>query len=378
MLGFRLAKDLLHDLQYAVRILTKTPGFAAAAILTVALGIGATTGIFSVVYSVALRPLPYADPSRLVNIWTKAPRLGLERAFVTAADYRDWREQNTVFEDLALVRNIANLNLTGEGEPERLQAARFTASLFSTLRVQPVLGRAFRDDEEKIGNEFVVLLSDGLWRRRFGTDKSIVGKVIQLNGQPHTIVGVMGPEFRYPGREFELWTPLTVNPQDYITRFGGNYLSVARLKPGVDVARAQAEIDSIMARLAKQYPASNQGMGALVAPMLQDTVGSLSTALYVILEAVACLLLIGCANLANLLFARVIARGRELQVRVALGAGTGRLVVQSIAEVIPIVSIGGMLGVLFAAWGLGLLIPLLPASMPRVEEIRISTPTFAR
>lgn len=368
---------MLHDIRYAFRTLVKNPGFAAAAVLTVALGIGATTGIFSVVYSVALKPLPYGDPSRLVNIYTRADRFGLPRAFVGAANFRDWQQQSTVFEDMGMVRNIFNANLTGEGEPERVQGALVTASLFKTLQVQPVLGRAFREEEEEVGRkDAVVILSDGLWRRRYGGDKNIIGRNILMDGRPVTVVGVMGPQFRYPGREFQLWRPLVVNPEDYRMRMNFGYIAVARLKSGINVKQAQAELDTISARLAQQYPESNDGIGAVVVPMREDIVGGVTTALYVLLGAVGALLLIGCANLANLLLARAIARTRELQVRAALGASVRRLVVQSIAEIVPIVAIGGVLGLLLAAWGLAALIPFLPASMPRVEEIQISAPVL--
>ncbi|MBI4472505.1 MAG: ABC transporter permease, partial [Acidobacteria bacterium] len=275
-------------------------------------------------------------------------------------------------------RNIFNANLTGDGEPERVLGALVTASLFKTLRVQPAFGRGFLEEEEQVGgNSDVLILSDDLWRRRYGADKNIVGKTVELNGQPFTVVGIMGPEFRYPGREFQLWRPLVVNPDDYRTRMNYGYIAVARLKPGADLEQARSEMDTISRRLAQQYPDTNEGVGAVVAPMLEDTVAGVSRPLFVLFAAVLCLLLIGCANLTNLLVARAIARSQELQVRAALGAGTVRLMAQSVVETFPIILIGGILGVLSAAWTVDSLIPFLPSTMPRVEEIRISLPVLA-
>jgi putative ABC transport system permease protein len=239
-----------------------------------------------------------------VQLWTRAPKFGLPRTYVGAALYRDWREQTHVFEDLALVRHIANLNLTGQGEPERLQAARVTASLFRVLGVSPRIGRSFRDEEEVTGVKHVVLLSHRLWMRRFGGDPGVVGREMLLSGQRHTVVGVMGPEFQYPGREFELWVPLTVEPEEYQTRLGYNYLSVGRLKPGVRIERARAEMHAVSERLAAQYPATDAGIDAVVAPMLEDAVSSVRKPLYVFLGAVGSLLWIGCANLGTLLLSR--------------------------------------------------------------------------
>ncbi|MGH9791962.1 MAG: ADOP family duplicated permease [Candidatus Acidiferrales bacterium] len=364
-------ETLWQDLRYGARSLHHNPGYAAIALLTIALGIGASTAVFSVVYGVVLRPLPYPEPERLVNLWGSFERLGLARAFVVAANYRDWREQNRSFEGLALVRHIGNFNLTGSGEPERVQGARVTASLFHVLRIKPALGRPFREEEEQIGREQVVILSDALWTRRFGRDPGIVGRMIPLNGEPHLVVGVMPRGFAYPSREFELWVPLTVNPEELRTRMGGNFLSLGRLKPGVSIAQAQAEMDTIAACLAQQYPESNEGAGTVLAPMLPDLVGSVRAPLYILMSAVSSLLLIGCASLANLLIARATARSGELMLRSALGAARGRLVRQSLTELAPLLAAGGALGILLAHSMLSLLLPWLPASMPRVEAIAI-------
>jgi predicted permease len=369
--------NLLQDLRYGTRILSKQPGFSATAILTVALGIGATTTIFSIVYGVVLRPLPFGEPERLAALWCKAPVQGYPRMFVSGSLHRDWREQNHVFEDIALVRPLRNFNITGQGEPERVLAAGITSNLFRVLKVQPIVGRAFRDGEDAIGHDTVVILSHGLWQRRFGADPGIVGTTILLSGRPHTVVGVMGRDFQYPSREFALWYPLTINPEELRTRTGHNFLSVARLKPGVTIAQAQADMNTVMAGLVRQYPTIHRGIEVSVERLLESTVGTISTALYIMLGAVGCLLLIGCANLANLLFARALGRSRELVVRAALGAGRGRLLLQSLTELAPILLAGGVLGVLAALWSVHLLAPLLPAQMPRVEAIEVSAPVQA-
>jgi hypothetical protein len=216
-------------MSYGVRLLVKAPGFSVAAIAIVALGVGAVTAIFSVVYGVVLEPLPYREPDRLVNIWTLSPNYGPRHFPVNAADHRDWLAGNHVFEDIALLRDLANFNLIGEGEPERLLAARISANLLPVLGVSPIIGRGFADNEDEIGNERVAILSYGLWRRRFGADPSVVGRSIDLSGVPHEVVGVMGPDFQYPGRQFQLWTPLTINPAALTRKaIGNNFHAVAR------------------------------------------------------------------------------------------------------------------------------------------------------
>jgi putative ABC transport system permease protein len=372
------ARNLARDLAYGARLLRRSPAFAAATVAIVALGIGAVTAIFSVVYGVVLRPLPYRDPERLVSLWTRVPRLKLPRAFVNGADYRDWRSQNHVFEDIALVRHIANFNLTENGEPERVLGARVSANLFGLLGVTPALGRTFTEEEDEIGHDDVVLLSDGLWRRRFGADPSVVGRRIRLSGIPHTVVGVMRPDFRYPGREFQLWTPLTINPDELTRKVGGySFLGVARLKPGVSVAAAQSGMDTIARRLEAAYPASNREVGVEVVPLLADVVNPVRPALLVLLGAVGCLLLIACLNLSSLLGARALSRTREFAVRRALGASRGRLAAQALAEVTPILALGGALGVAAAVWTVKAFIPLAPVGLPRVESIGVHAPVLA-
>lgn len=372
------ARQWLRDAAYGARLLRKAPAFAITGILIVALGIGAVTAIFSVVYGVMLRPLPFAEPERLVGLWTQAPGLGLANVQVNAADHRAWQAANHVFEDIALVRNVANFNLVGHGEPERLSGARVSASLLKVLGVTPALGRGFTEDEDEIGHDAFVLLSDALWRRRFGGDPAIVGQKINLSGVPYTVVGVMSSDFHYPGREFQIWTPLTINPRE-ITRQepGYNFLAVARLKAGVTLAAAQSEMNTIATRLEAAFPASNRGVGVRVMPLMDESLEPVRPALYILLGAVTCLLRIACLNLANLLSARAATRGREFAMRVALGASHARLALQALAEVAPVLVFGGVSGVLLAAWAVQAFIPLAPAALPRVEGIAISGPVLA-
>jgi putative ABC transport system permease protein len=375
-----LARQLVRDAGYGARLLRKSKTFAVASVLIVALGSGAVTAVWSVVYGVVLQPLPYPEPERLVSLFTRAPRLGLGRALAGAADARDWREESRSFDELGLVRPIANFNLTGAGEPERLFGARLSASMFRVLRVAPALGRAFAADEELPGRNRVVLLSQALWKRRFAADPGVVGRTIQLSGVPHVVVGVMGPDFRYPGPEFEMWTPLGLNP-DELTRKEApapySYLATARLRPGVTLRQAQAELDEIARRLAARYPATNREVGVEVASMLDDASRAVRPALYALLAAAACLLLIACLNLANLLGARAQSRSRELAVRLALGASRGRVALQAVAEVAPILALGGALGTLGAALALSLLLPAARTGLPRADEVSLSAPVLA-
>jgi len=368
--------SLLTDIRYGARLARRSPGFAGAAVLTVALGIGATTAMFSVVYGVLLQPLPFRDPDRLVDIWNTAVTRGVPRGYVGMANVYDWRVRNHVFEDIGALRPIANFNLTGGGEPERLFGARIDANVLPILGVTPLHGRNFTGDETRAGRERFAILGYGLWKRRFAADPAVVGRDILLSGAPFTVVGVMGPDFAFPSREYQIWVPLTFDPAELTTRENYSYLAVARLKPGVAAAQANAELGLISAQIEREHPKENAGIGSLVVPMHDDTIAGVRRPLYILLAAVLAMLLIGCANLANLLLARALGRRRELAVRAALGAGRLRLVTQAVAEVLPILAAGGALGLAFAAWAIRAVAPMLPPDLPRAENIALQTPVL--
>lgn len=368
-----LLRQFLRDTSYGVRLLIKAPGFLLAAIAIIALGVGSVTAIFSVVYGIALKPLSFREPDRLVNIWCMSPSTGPSRLPANGADYREWRAANRVFEDIALYRTISSFNLTGSGEPERLLASRISANLLPVLGVAPALGRGFSEDEDEIGNDRVVLLSDAFWRRRFGADRAIVGQSILLNGSPHVVVGVMSPDFQFPSREFQIWTPLTINPAELSRRVrGNNSLAIARLRPNVTIDEAQRDMSAIAARIAAEDP-QNPLPNVLVAATHADLLANVRGALYVMLAAVLCLLLVAALNLSTLLSARAAARTREVAVRLALGASRGRIAAQTIAEIVPLLVAGGLVGVAMATYAVAAFIPIAPATLPRVETIRVST-----
>ena len=371
-------ESTMQDIRYGIRQLRRNPAFACSGILVLALGIAAVTVVFSTVYGVLLRDLPYDQPDRLVTLGSARREAGFQAAYAGAADYFDWRERQQVFEDLGLTRPVANYNLTGSGEPERLQGARATASVFSTLRARPLIGRVYTEDEQRDPGKAssVAVLSYGLWQRRFGGDPSVVGRTIRLNDTPTEVVGVMGADFQYPNRDFELWTPLYFPPNQIKERGDYSHLSVARLKPGVTLEQARAHMSVIEANLARDYPWANRNSGMFVEPMLNDMTGSVHDALLLLLAAVGVLFLVGCVNLANLLLARATNRAQEFSLRASLGATRSRLARQFFAEAIPLAVAGVVVGIVSAHWLLRLLIPLLPASMPRIGEIGLHGPVL--
>ncbi|MCI0391389.1 MAG: ABC transporter permease [Acidobacteria bacterium] len=366
-------QTMWQDLRYGARTLLKNPGFALIAVITLALGIGANAAIFSVINSVLLRPLPYPQPERLVWIWGTNPSADIKQETASLPDFVDWKTQNQSFAAMGGLANFSPI-LTGNGEPERLTGAVVTDGFFATLGVSPQLGRVFMSDEDRPGNNQVVVLSHGLWQRRFGGDPQITGQKITLNGNPYLIVGVMPPRFKHPlpGMRLpvEIWAPLGRDPAKMGRR--SDFLGVvARLKPGVVIEQARAEMNALMSRLEKQYPDTNRGWGAIVLPLLERFVGELRSTLYLLLAAVGFLLLNTCANVANLLLARATVRQREVAIRAALGAGRWRIVRQLLTESLLLSALGGAVGLLLAKWGMNALIAISPATIPRLGEVNL-------
>ena len=361
---------MLKDIRYALRALARRPGFTAIAVITLALGIGANTAIFSVVYGVLLRPLDYPEPERLVALRESNP-LKQPDSQVAPANFLEWQRQNTVFTDIAVYRTVS-YNLTGDGNPERLLAGRVSSGLFKTLGVQPVAGRAFAPEEDQPGHEKVVLLSESLWQRRFGSEASVIGKTLKLGGEDFTVIGIMPRDFRLPDqRERELWTPIafTENERTYHhTRFVD---AIARLKPGVTLDQAQSEMSAIAGRLSQEHPNANEGWTIRVAPVIDFAVGDARKVLWILFSAVGLVLLIACANVTNLLLARAATRQKEIAIRVALGAGRVRIIRQLATESLALAFLGAIAAWPLAVWGLKALLAIAPADLPRLADVTI-------
>ncbi len=359
---------MMHDLRYAFRQLVKSPGFTAVAFVTLALGIGACTAIFSVVNSVLLRPLAYPESDRLVVIReTNLPQF--PEFSVAPGQYFDWQKQATSFESLAAARG-GSYNLTGRGDPVRVVAQRLTANYLATLRMHPALGRDFTPEEDAPGKDAVALLSHGFWLRQFGGQPEILNQTLQLNGRPVTVIGIMPKDFQ-PGSRTEIFTPTAFSAEEQ-QNHGYHYISVlGRLKPGVTLEQARSEMTLIADRLAKQYPDTNKGWGVKLTPLFESTVGSARPMLLSLLGAVGFLLLIACGNVASLLLARATTRAREIAIRTALGAGRGRIARQLLTESVLLAFLGSLLGVLVARWGMKALIALAPDTLPRAGEIGV-------
>src|SRR5262245_46133252 len=348
--------NLWQDLCFGLRMLRKSPGFTAVAALTLALGIGANTAIFSVVNGVLLRPLPYPEPERLVTVWERYPALNMEQNDPAAANYADWKAQSQTFDSLAMFTWVKGVNLTGGDEPARILSASVTANLFQALRIRPLLGRVFTADEENLGRDQVALLGYNLWKSRFGGDPAVVGKTIEVDAQNCTVIGVMAPGFVFPGGTginpaADLWRPLALSAQEWRERSWHDYQVIGRLKPDVSLDQARAEMDALQTRIQKANPESSAGTHCKLIELREQSVGGVRRALLVLFGAAAFVLLIACANVANLSLARASARQREFAIRSALGAGRWPIMRQLLVESTLLALVGAGLGALLAVWG---------------------------
>ena len=373
--GLPFIETFLQDARYAWRMLRKNPGFTAVAVLTLALGIGANTAIFSVVYAVLLKPLPYAHPEQLVTAFQANTEEGVPEDGVSYPNFEEWRAQNHVFSELAGI-TAHQLTLTGRGEPSVVDTSVVTPEHFALLDVKPLHGRVFFPAEGKQGAPPVVIISENLWRGTLGADPRILGSSIILDKRPFTVVGIMPAGFRSPFIETkqEVWIPLVQDPLfgSWMARRAGHWLPVfGRLKPGVSIAQAQAEMDAISDRLAREFPAENKGWTVRLVPLQKEIVGDVRTALLVLLGAVGLVLLIACANIANLLLTRATSRSKEIAVRTALGAGRARIIRQLLSETAVLGLLGGIIGIALAYAGVQVLGSLMPENLPRLNPIRV-------
>lgn len=367
-------RTLLQDLKFGLRMLAKNPAFTAVAVLTLALGIGANTVLFSVVNGVLLHPLPYPQPERLVALYSRTAASPWWS--ISYPNFLDWVRDNKSFSGLAGYRED-DFSLTGTGEPERVTADMVSASFFPLLGVQPRIGRSFLPEEDQVGAAHVVMISGGLWKRKFGSEPGAVGKSLTLDGKAYTIVGVVPEGFRYSGNNFEtnadVYVPIGQwdNPVFRDRKIGMGMDAVGRLKPGVTFEQARADMDALGQHLAEAYPDADKGTGITMLPLMQNMVGEIKPFLLVLLAAVGFVLLISCVNVANLLLARSTARIHEFAIRAALGANRGRVVRQLLTECTLLGVAGGGLGVLLASFGMRLALSALPQALPRVEQVRL-------
>jgi len=361
--------DILRkDLVYTMRTLRRAPAFAATAIAVSAIGVGATTAAFTLTDHVLLRPLPFADASRLVKIWEEHRAQRISQWEPSPANFHDWQRTATSFEAMGAYA-AASMNLTagGRGEPERLDGAGVTADLLPLLGVTPEIGRLFTAEEDRQGAPATVLLSDGLWRRRFGADPNVIGSVLLFDDAPHRIIGVMPARFQFPYRNVQFWRPMRFGESDYVERDNSYLRVIAKLKPGVSMARAQAEMQSVAVRIERQWPKENREVGTVVSDLRDEVRPGSRLMLEALLGAAFCVLLIGCTNLANLLMARAVSRRREFAVRSAIGAGRDRLIRQLLTESLVISLAGGAAGIGLATAVLPLVAKLVPTSLPISE-----------
>jgi predicted permease len=362
-------ENSMQDLRYGARTLRKSPGFAAVAILTLALGIGVNAALFSVVNGVLLNPLPYSQPNQLVELWWD--RTPGQHSAVPYLNFLDWQKESTAFSAVGAYLQD-NMIVTGAGEPERVDGVRISANFFDSLGVKPLLGRSFRTDEDQVGAGPVALIGDGLWKSKFASSPDILGKSITVDGTSYRIVGVV-PEKSPIYTTADVFTPLgQFNEEPFRDRRASvGTVGIARMKPGVTLAQARADMDSVARTLATEYPDANRGTSIFVNPLKEDITGDIAPMLYMLLGAVGFVLLIACANVANLLLARSAARSREFAIRMALGATRRRIMRQLLTESILLSAAGGVLGLLFAAWAAKAALAVIPETVPRTSEIGI-------
>jgi putative ABC transport system permease protein len=373
--GDGVMKNLLRDARYALRLLVRKPAFAVVAILTLALGIGANTAIFTVIHALLIKPLPYSAADRLVVVRENNLSRGWASFSVAPANFLDWRTQAQSFDAVAAYGGGA-FNYVGGGEPERLRGLAGTAGFFEMLDGTPVAGRIFTSNEYEAGAPLVVVLGHGFWQRAFGGDRRVVDTTIVLNGRPHLIVGIMHPEWRFSGRDISVFTPRTFSADEAQGR-GGHYLSVlARLKPGATLDQASTEMSALARRLEEAYPATNKGWGIVTTSLHEAAVGHVRPMLILLVAAVGVVLLVACANLANMQLARATVRAREISIRTALGAGRGRITRQLLTESLILSIAGGVLGVLLAYWATSAFIAAYPTLLPRSSDIHLAAPVL--
>jgi len=377
-------QDVIRDLRFGIRLLAKKRSFTLISVLIIALAIGASTIIFSAVNAVLLRPLPFKEPDRLIMLWEENRQLnyGLHQFPASPANFVDWRDRNQCLDGIAAFRYLP-FNLTGVDDPERIEGSVVSASLMSVLGVAPFMGRDFSEQDETPSGSHVVILSYSTWRDRFKSDPNMIGRVITLNDESYTVVGVMPPGFNFPRktdlteafqrlpRQTDLWAPLVITNQDMQVRGAKRYGAIARLKPGISIRQAQLNMDSIASELEQQYPSSNTNWSISVIPFYEQVVGRIRPLLWLLMAAVLLVLIIACANLANLLLTHSTSRQKEFAVRLAIGANRSDIIRQLLIENITLSLIGGTLGLVVAYVGVKALLPFLPSELPRVQEINL-------
>lgn len=362
-------QSLLADLRYALRLLARSPGFTIAVVVVLALGIGANSAIFTALDRTVIRPLPYSDPDRLAAVWEDFSAFGSPKSRVSPATFIDWKKRNQAFLDMAAY-GVRSADLSGGGAPEEVQGLAVTANLFPLLGVSPLLGRTF-DKSEETPETRAVVLSYRLWQRRYAGDRNLLGQPILMNGEKYSVIGIMPAGFHYPDRKTEYWMPLGLSPQ-VLTRRNSHFLKViARLKPGRDWRQAQSDLDGVARQLAQEYPATNARIGIRVVPLKDEILGDTRKIFAILLSAAACVLLIACANVANLLLARGSGRQREVAVRIALGAAPGRLIRQIVTENLVLAVAGGALGILFAGWSMATLQKFVPTGLAASVNLQV-------